>query len=409
MTSKHRHQAAPQAGIDRRTAMTGLAAMALGGAGMPAMAQTVRGITPTSITLGATLALTGPAAVAHDQIRAGQHAYMSMINDRGGINGRKINLIFEDNEYQAQKGVTAVRKLVMRDNIFALIGSNGTAQINPVLPFLAEQKVPVINSFTGSLDWFEPVKTGIYGVYTPLEYCMQACGRWAAKDGHKKILVPYFDAAFVRAFTQYAIPGARSVNPDVEVEFMPIKLGTVDYVPHALEIIRKKPDAVIGMTILAEFVAMVRELRAQGSNVPIYTPPSNVFESLISMSPAAMEGTKAFAFTTSPLGDSPAVREYREAMAKYVTPAQKPDFMSLFTFAGSKVIVEALRRTKEPLSLESFYEALHSMRDYDTGLLAPVSFTAGNHQGTNSLFKVVAKGGRWVPTGEIVDAAKNNW
>jgi branched-chain amino acid transport system substrate-binding protein len=407
MTSKQRPHA--QAGVDRRTAMTGLAAMALGGTAMPALSQTVRGITPTSITLGATLALTGQAAVAHEQIRAGQHAYMSMINDRGGINGRKINLIFEDNEYQAQKGVTAVRKLVMRDNIFALIGSNGTAQINPVLPFLAEQNVPVINSFTGSLDWFEPVKPGIYGVYTPLEYCMQACGRWAAKDGHKKILVPYFDAAFVRAFTQYAIPGAKSVNPNVEVEFMPIKLGTVDYVPHALEIIRKKPDAVIGMTILAEFVAMVRELRAQGSSVPIYTPPSNVFESLIAMSPAAMEGTKAFAFTTSPLSDTPAVKEYRDAMAKYVTPAQKPDFMSLFTFAGSKVIVEALRRTKEPLSLESFYDALHSMRDYDTGLLAPVSFTAGNHQGTNSLFQVVAKNGRWVPTGGVVDAAKNNW
>ncbi|MFT3818891.1 MAG: ABC transporter substrate-binding protein [Rubrivivax sp.] len=408
MTSRQRLGSAGT-GIDRRAAMTGMTMMALGGAGLPALAQTVRGITPNSITLGATLALTGPAAVAHEQIRAGQFAYMSMINDRGGINGRKINLIFEDNEYQAQKGVTAVRKLVQRDNIFALIGSNGTAQINPVMPFLAEQKVPLVNSFTGSLDWFDPIRPNVFGIYTPLEYCMQACGRWAAKDGHKKILVPYFDVAFVRAFTQYTTPGAKSVNPNVEVEFMPIKLGTVDYVPHALEIIRRKPDAVVGMTILAEFVAMVRELRAQGSKVPIYTPPSNVFESLISMSPEAMEGTKAFAFTTSPLGDSPAVKEYRDALAKYVTPAQKPDFMSLFTFGGSKILVEALRRTKEPMSVESFYDALHSMKDYDSGLFPPVSFSATNHQGTNSLFKVTAKGGRWVPTGEVVDAAKNDW
>jgi len=409
MTTKPGFQSTPNQNINRRTAIGGLAAMALGGASMPALAQTVRGITPTSITMGATLGLTGPAAVAHEQIRAGQYAYMSMINERGGVNGRKINLIFEDNEYQAQKGVTAVRKLVMRDNIFALIGSNGTAQLNPVLPFLAEQKVPVINSFTGSLDWFNPVNPNIFGVYTSLEYCMQACGRWAAKDGHKKILVPYFDAAFVRAFTQYAIPGAKSVNPDVQVDFYPIKLGTVDYVPHALEIINRKPDAVIGMTILAEFVAMVRELRAQGSNVPIYTPPSNVFESLISMSPAAMEGTKAFAFTTSPLADTPAVKEYRDAMAKYVTPAQKPDFMSLFTFAGSKVIVEALRRTKEPLSLETFTDSLQSMKDYDSGLLPPITFSPTDHQGTNSLFQVIAKNGTWVPTGKVVDAAKNNW
>lgn len=409
MSNTAHKQAKPSASIDRRTALAGMASLALGSASGPVFSQTVRGVTSTSIKIGATLALTGPAAVAHEQVRAGQFAYFQMINDRGGINGRKIDFIVEDNEYSAQKGVTAVRKLVLRDGIFVLTGSNGTAQINPVLPFLAEENVPVVNSFTGSLDWFDPVKPGIYGVYTPLEWCLQACGRWAAKDGHKTIVVPYFDAAFAKAFTQYALPGAKSVIPGVEIEWMPIKLGTQDYVPHALEIIRKKPDAVIGCTILAEFVSMVRELRTQGSKVPVYTAPFNVFESLISMNPAAMEGTKAFSFTTSPLGDSPAVKEYRDAMAKYVKPAQNPDFMSLFTYAGAKVFVEALSRIKGDVTVPSFYNAMNSMKGYNSGLLPPISFAADNHQGTTSLFKVVAKGGRWVPTGEVVDAAKNTW
>lgn len=394
--------------IDRRAALAGIAASALGGLSAPVLAQSTRGVTSTAIKVGATLALSGPVAVAHGHFRVGQDVYVRMINDRGGVNGRKIDLIFEDHEFSAQKSVLAVRKLVTRDGIFALVGSSGSAHLNPVLPFLAEQGVPVINSFAGELNWFAPTRPGVYGIYSSNEYVAQALGRWAAKDGHRKILVPYFDAAYFRTYLEYVLTGARSVNPNVEVEWMPIKLGTVDYLPHALEIIRRKPDAVIGCTIVAEFASMVRELRNQGSRLPVYTIPANVFESLLSANAAPMEGIKGFAFTTSPFADTPAVREYREAMAKYA-PKETPDFMSLFTFAGAKVFVEALSRIKGEVTHDALYRSLESLQGYDSGILPPVTFSSTNHQGTNSLFKVVAKNGRWTPTGEIVDAGRNTW
>lgn len=400
---------ASHGGITRRGAVRSLAALGLGGLGLPVLSQTVRGVTPKSIKVGVTLALTGPVASIHAQLRAGQQAYIEMINARGGVNGRKIDLIFEDNEFSAQKAVTAVRKLVLKDDVFALLGSNGTAQINPVLPFLAEKGVPVVNAYTGVADWFDPVRPMIYGVFTPHEPCMQALGRWAAKDGHKKILVVHFDAAVAREFSQYAISGAKSANPQAEVELMPVKLGTVDYVPQALEIIKRKPDAVIGATILNEFVAMAKELRANGSQVPLYTTTYNVFDSLSALNPPAVEGTKGFTFTTSPMAETPAVREYREAMARYIKPALQPDFPSLFTYGGAKIFVEALSRIKGDLTHQALYGVLDTMKDYDSGILPPVSFTKANHQGTNSLFKVQARGGRWVSSGEMVDALKNTW
>lgn len=408
MNRKESRRPGQPGSIDRRQAVAGLAAMALGGAVSSVLAQGVRGVTASTIKVGSTLGLTGPVAVAQEHLRAGQYAYMRMLNDRGGVNGRKLEIVFEDNEYSAQKGVLAVRKLVTRDNIFALIGSNGTAQINPVLPFLAQEGVPVINSFTATLDWFNPVNPNIYGVYTPYEYCVQALGRWAAKDGHGKILVTYPDLAFLRELVKYVEPGAKSAAAGATVEFMPIKLGTVDYVPIAREIMRIKPDAVVSANIVAEFVSQVRALRAQGSSIPIYTPPVNVFETLLAMYPAEMEGIKAFAFTTSPYADTPAVREYRDAIAKFV-PTEKPDFFSLFSYAGTKVFVEALSRIKGDITLPALHQSLQSMQGYDSGILPPITFSTSNHQGTNSLFKVTAKAGRWTPTGEIVDAAKNAW
>ena len=396
-------------GLDRRQAMAGMAGLALGTACGPVLAQAVRGVTPTSIKVGVTLALTGPVSAVHTQLRAGQLAYAEMLNARGGVNGRKLELVFEDNEFSAQKAVTAVRKLVSRDNVFALIGSNGTAQITPVLSYLAENNVPVINSYTGVLDWFDPARPLVYGVWTPLEPAMQALGRWAAKDGHRKILVVHFDAAVARGFSQHAIAGAKSVSPDVQIDFLPIKLGTVDYVPHVLEIIQRKPDAVIGGTILQEFVAMARELRANGSKLPLYTTTYNVFDSLAALDPAAVEGTKAFTFTQSPLADTPAVKEYRDAMAQYIKPALPPDFPSLFTFAGTKIFAESLSRVKGELTVQSLLAVLDKMKDYDSGILPPVSFGPTNHQGTNALFKMVAKAGRWVGTGEMVDSVKNAW
>lgn len=400
---------AAEQGVSRRQAMTGMLGAAMAGLSVPALSAQVRGVTPTSIKVGAMLAMTGSSAVTQVQVHAGQYAYFKMINDRGGINGRKIDYIVEDHEYSAQKAVTAARKLVMSDDIFAMIGSLGTAQLNPVLPFMEQQKVPIINSFTGTLEWFNPVKTGIFGVYTPLEYCVQACGRWAAKDGHKKIVVAHWDAAFVRAFTQYAEPGAKSVFKDATVEWLPIKYGTVDYVPHALEIIKRKPDAVIASNVLLEFVALAREMRANGSQIPIYTPPINVHETLVGTNPKAVEGIKGLSFTASPRGDTPALREYREALAKYVTPAQQPDFLSLFTWGGAKIFCEALSRIKGDVTHESLARAFYTMKNYDSGILPPVSFSPDNHLGTTSLFKMVARNGQWAATGEFIDAAKNAW
>ena len=95
----------------------GLAALAA----VPAGAQTVVGVTATEIKIGHTNPYSGPAS-AYGTIGKVQQAYFKMINENGGINGRKVNLISLDDGYSPPKAVEQVRKLVEQDEVLALFG-----------------------------------------------------------------------------------------------------------------------------------------------------------------------------------------------------------------------------------------------------------------------------------------------
>lgn len=395
-------------GPDRRMVLGGMVALGAMGYASLGRANTA-GVTGDTIRIGTMMGLTGSTAIASQQMLGGIQAYVGMVNDRGGVNGRKLELIAEDNEYSAQRSVTAIRKMTLRDGIFALVGANGAGQINAVLDLLEQQGVPMINAYTSLLAWVEPPKKNIYGVYVPHEYNMAAVGRAAAKDGHKKISVPYLDLAWNDALTQKIEPAVKLVDPNATVERLPIKAGTVDYVPIVLEIMKQKPDAIVACNIVGEFVSLVRELDKQGAKIPIYTGPWNLYDSIPQLAPKAMEGIRGYALTTSPLVDEPAIKEYRDAMDKFVTPKQEYDFISLFNFGAMKIFVEALSRIEGEPTHEALYAALDGMKDYESGIFPPVTFGPDDHQGSTSLFEVVVKDGHWTPTGTVIDASKTDW
>lgn len=96
------------------------------------------------------------------------------------------------------------------------------------------------------------------------------------------------------------------------------------------------------------------------------------------------------------------MNEYRAALAKYA-PDQKPDYDSLLSFAFAKIAVEALRQADEPLNRESFIQGFYKLRNYDTGILPPVTFAQDKPVGLSTLQRVELKGGQWVGIGDPID------
>src|SRR5882762_6309978 len=99
------------------------------------------GVTSTSIKIGGTFPLTGPASL-YKTIPAAEKAYFDYVNDHGGVNGRKISFTILDDAYDPSKTVPLAQQLVEKDGVFAVFGSLGTAPTLATWGYLNSRKVP---------------------------------------------------------------------------------------------------------------------------------------------------------------------------------------------------------------------------------------------------------------------------
>jgi ABC-type branched-subunit amino acid transport system substrate-binding protein len=371
-------------------------------------AQEIKGVTEKTISIGQSVALSGYQSMYGVPIRAGTETYFNMINDRGGINGRTIKLITEDNGFLTPQALSNVRKMVSSDGIFALINSMGTAQIAAMQSYMLEQqKVPIFGTYGGILDWFNPPKEGLFGLQVLYENQARVLGRWTAKSGHKKILALHIEGATFTRAAQEIEPGYRTASQDGSVELLGIKLPTSDYAPIAIKVAQTKPDALIVMLTEAETLLLTKELENQSIKLPIYAWAPSVTNKVVEVGGKSVDGMNAVAWTLSPTDDNPGLKEYRDALAKYA-PAEKPDFVSLFMFGEAKVFAEALSRMKGPITHAELYKALYSLKNYETGIFPPVTFSPERHQGVSSVVQVKISGGKWI-SGMTVDFTNANW
>ena len=139
------------------TAMT-LAACSSSGGGGGGGDKSAPGVTSTSILLGTTQPLTGPAAPGYSKISAAMTAYFNFANASGGVNGRKITLKVLDDGYNPTRTATDTRELVLQDKVFAIVGALGTPTHTAVLDFLKQNKVPDLFVASGSRSWNQPSK-----------------------------------------------------------------------------------------------------------------------------------------------------------------------------------------------------------------------------------------------------------
>ncbi|HEX3795009.1 MAG TPA: ABC transporter substrate-binding protein [Acidimicrobiales bacterium] len=132
-------------------------------------AASTPGVTSNSISIGATVPLTGPAAPGYDEIAPAMNAVFKWVNAHGGVFGRKINYTYVDDGYNPANTATLTRKLVLQDNIFADVGSLGTPTQAAVQSFLNSQKVPQLFIESGCNCWSSskyPTSTGWEPPYT---------------------------------------------------------------------------------------------------------------------------------------------------------------------------------------------------------------------------------------------------
>src|SRR3954454_103371 len=130
-----------------------VAALVAAGCGGGGGSSSSPGVTKTSVTIGSHQPLTGPAAPGYSEIAPAAKAFFTYLNEHGGVNGRKINLIYKDDGYNPTKTVTVVKQLVLQNKVFAIWGGLGTPTHTKVVDYLNASKVPDLFVSSGCPCW----------------------------------------------------------------------------------------------------------------------------------------------------------------------------------------------------------------------------------------------------------------
>ena len=138
-----------------RTLVCAVLSMLCATAVLPAVAQTAPGVTATEIKIGQTAPFSGPAS-AYSKIATAEAAYIKMVNEQGGVNGRKINLIQLDDSYSPPKTIEQTRKLVEQEQVAIMFQTIGTAPNTAIRKYLNQKKVPDIWLGSGASLFVDP-------------------------------------------------------------------------------------------------------------------------------------------------------------------------------------------------------------------------------------------------------------
>lgn len=355
------------------------------------------GVTENEIVIGSCAALEGPANFLGTQTVLGANAYLNLVNDQGGVHGRKIKLLAYNDGYEPDKAIECFNRLKAQ-GVFAAGFFVGTPTGAKHAPMAENNKIPLIGLFTGAQLLHEPFKRYVINVRASYydEAREQVDNLWNVL-GIRKIAVIYQEDAFGVAVLEGVKLALKKYNAT------PIALGsfprnTLD-VNRGIEQARAaNPDAVIMVGPYAPVAEIVKRGRAAGWN-PLYITVSFVgTEAYIKAMGKDGEGA-VITQVVPPYNrtDLPTVALYQKTLKKYF-PEAEANFVSFEGFVDAMVMVEGLKRAGRDLTREKLIDAIESIRDFDMGLGPQLKLDYGpnDHKGFHEVYYTAVKNGQAV-------------
>jgi branched-chain amino acid transport system substrate-binding protein len=354
------------------------------------------GVAGDKIVFGQVAALDGPASALGVGMREGLRAAFAEANAKGGVKGRKLDLVSKDDGYEPNKSIEATKQILTEDKVFALLGPVGTPTSAATQPIAAEGGVPFIGPFTGAEFLRNPHKPNVVNVRASYFQETEEMVERLTKDLKvERIAILYQDDAFGRA-------GLAGVQKAMEKRKMTLAAeGTFERntvaVKSALLAIKKgDPQAVIMVgpyKPCAEFIKLARQIKFEPTFVNISFVGSNALAKELGDAGEGVAVTQVVPFP----GDTsiPLVAAYHKAL-KAVDAKAEPGFVSLEGYMVGRLVIAALERVEGEPTRQALLKALSS-GTYDLGG-AKLAFGADDNQGMDEVFlTVIQKDGSFKP------------
>jgi branched-chain amino acid transport system substrate-binding protein len=389
-------------------AVVGVAVAAAAGSATP-------GLTKTSIKIGGTFPLTGPAQL-YGVIPKAENAYFQYVNDHGGVNGRKIKFVYYDDGYNPAQTVPLTKKLVQQDKVFAVYGSLGTAPILATRDYLNKLKVPQVLVATGDSYWATQFKkypwtTGFQPDY-PGE--SKVYGQFIRnKVPQAKIGVLMQDDAYGQNYYNGLLAGLG----DAKAKVVDVEKYDATQTDVSQQVVKLKAS---GANVFALFATPTQTITALVVATKIGWKPvtfiNNVSASPLFMALAQKSGanvqndiTATYVYDTINNPDTATTKLYESILAKYDKGADPNDSLNIYGVASAWTFVNALKQAGPNPTRQGLIDALMSMKKVVNPFLYPgvkMSTSKTDHFLIEQQILEQYKGQAWKPFGHLFGNAR---
>jgi branched-chain amino acid transport system substrate-binding protein len=395
--------------------LAGTAALALALSAPSAFAQKKydTGASDTEIKVGQTVPFSGPAS-AYATIGKTQAAYIKMINDQGGVNGRKITLIQYDDAYSPPKAVEQVRKLVESDEVLLTFQIIGTPSNAAVQKYLNSKKVPQLFAATGASKFTDPknfpwtmgfnpnyfVEGRIYGQYILKEHPDAKVGILYQNDDLGKDYLNGIKAGLGDKASSMIVAEAsyEPTDPTIDSQILKIKdAGTT------LFFSASTPKQA------AQAIKKISELNWH----PVQIVDINATSVGAVMKPAGLEAAKGVIsvnYGKDPLDptwkDDPGMKKYFDFMAKYYPDGDKDSNFNTYGYATTQLLIHVLKQCGDNLTRENVMKQAASLKDVTTDIALPgikANTSPTDYRVNKQLQMMKFNGERWELFGPILE------
>jgi branched-chain amino acid transport system substrate-binding protein len=341
------------------------------------------GVSADKILFGQAAVFEGPASALGLGMRDGLMAAFAEANAKGGVGGRKLELISQDDGYEPNKSIDAVKALIAKD-VFALVGPVGTPTSLAAHPIAKEAGVPFIGPFTGAEGLRTPYLPHVVNVRASYFQETEVMVERLTKDkGFTKIAIFYQDDAFGRAGLAGAKKALEKRNMSLVSEGT-FERNTVAVRGALLEIRKGQPEAVIMVgpyKPCAEFIKLCRQVRFNATFINISFVGSDALAAELGKDGAGVYVTQVVPLPTD--ATIPVVKAYQAAL-KAALPDRQPGFVSLEGYLVGRTVIAALEKAGGSPTRAAMMAALTN-GSFDLGGFKMV-YGPNNNQGSTDVY-----------------------
>jgi branched-chain amino acid transport system substrate-binding protein len=372
------------------------------------------GATDTEIKIGNIEAYSGPAS-AYGIIGKTEEAYFKMINDQGGVNGRKINFISYDDGYSPPKTVEQARKLIESDEVLLIFNALGTPPNNAIQKYHNSKKVPQLFVATGASKWDDPKQF-------PWTIGFQPSYRSEARIFAKYILKNKPDAKIAvfyqnDDFGKDYLSGLKDIFADkasqliIAEESYEISEPTID--SHIVKLKSTGADVLIDIAT-PKFAAQTIKKVAELDWKPMHLLTDVSISIGAVMKPAGLENSEGVLSATylkdasdSQWANDAGMKKFDAFQEKYMPGANRAETNILYGYAAAQTMIQVLQQCGDNLTRANIMKQAASLRDFTPDTLIPgvrINTSATDFAPIEQLQMMRFKGGKWDMFGDIISA-----